>query len=121
MPPPARPSALVADDDPSVRSFVACVLALEFDITAVADGPAAERALLADPGLAVAVLDCDMPGLRGPDVLARARAAGCAVPVLLVSGGADPLPTGPRSAFLAKPFTPGQLTQAVADLIRPPA
>lgn len=63
--------ALVPDDEPSLRSLLATFLGSQY--VAVADGEQAYQALLADPGFEVAVLDCDMPLLRGPD----ARAAGC--------------------------------------------
>lgn len=116
------PLALVADDEPSLRSLLATFLGHEYAVVAVADGEQAYRALLADPAPAVAVLDCDMPGLSGPDALARARAAGCRVPVLLVSGSSDPpdaLSGDPRAAFLAKPFTRTQLLGAVSALVAP--
>lgn len=121
MPPPA----LVADDDPAVRSVVAAILSSGgFDVTAVGDGVQAADSLLdpAGPTFAVAVVDCEMPGLDGPGVLARARAAGCRVPVLLISGSADPaaipgLATDPIAAFLPKPFTRTALTAAVSALV----
>ncbi len=118
------PTALVADDDPVVRSILTIYLAAGYAVTAVADGAAAERALLADPGLAVAVLDCDMPGTTGPEALARARAAGCRVPVLLVSGSSTPPPAAPTddppTAFLAKPFRLDTFAAALAALLTPP-
>ncbi len=68
MPPIARPRALVADDEPALRSLFTIYLDAGYAVTAVADGAAA-LALLADPGWAVAVLDCDMPVMSGPDAL----------------------------------------------------
>ncbi len=65
MTPVARPRAFVTADDPVVRSILTIYLRSGYAVTAVGDGAAALRALLADPGLAVAVLDCDMPGATG--------------------------------------------------------
>jgi len=67
-------------------------------------------------------LDCEMPGLGGPDVLARARASGCRVPVLLVSGTetAESIPGlegDPLSAFLPKPLRVADLLDAIARLL----
>lgn len=119
--PPTRPRALVADDEPTLRSLFTAYLGREYAVTTASDGAAAERALLADPPFALAVLDCDMPARSGPEALVRARAAGCQTPVLLVSGSGSPpgegLTRDPRTAFLAKPFTQHQLLQAVAALL----
>jgi CheY-like chemotaxis protein len=125
---PTRPHALVADDNPSVRALLTIILSGRgYDVTAVGNGVAAEAELLgpAGPGFVAAVLDCDMPGLTGPEVVTRVRAAGSRVPVLFVSGAADPaaipeLTTDPQVAFLPKPFRPDDLVRAVENLTRPP-
>lgn len=124
---PTQPHALVADDHPSVRALLTTVLTgAGYRVTGVADGAAAAAELLGPggPGFTAAVLDCDMPGLRGPEVLARIRAVGSRVPVLLVSGLPDSctaagLPTDPLAVFLAKPFRPHELLAALATLVSP--
>ncbi|OFW06017.1 MAG: hypothetical protein A3I61_14100 [Acidobacteria bacterium RIFCSPLOWO2_02_FULL_68_18] len=65
---------LVADDDPLVRRAVEAALAGR-DVRLVADGDAAREALEAADGPLVAVLDWVMPGLTGPEVCRRVRAA----------------------------------------------
>lgn len=93
-------------------------------MTAVADGSEAAGALLdpCGPAFAVAVIDCEMPVLDGPGALARVRAAGCGVPVLLVSGRSNPFAPGvlapePSVAFLRKPLDLSVLRQALASLL----
>lgn len=116
--------ALVADDDPTVRSVTAALLtSCGFDVTAVADGVEATDILTdpAGPPFAVAVIDCDMPRLDGPGVLARVRAAGSRLPILLISGRHSlltiPAAGDLLAAFLPKPFTLDTLRRAVEALL----
>ena len=107
---------LVADDEPLVRALVTRVLEdAGYRVTAVDDGAPALAALLAeDADFAALVTDCRMTRVNGPEVLARLRAAGRSVPVILTSGSESPdsipeLEGDPRTAFLAKPFQPADL------------
>ncbi len=59
-----------------------------------------------------------MPGLDGRQVLARYRAAGGALPVVLTSGYANEgAPLDERTEFLQKPFSPAQLHEVLARLV----
>jgi FixJ family two-component response regulator len=59
-----------------------------------------------------------MPGMRGPQLAAELTAARPELRVLLVSGyAAQPLDEPPGAAFLAKPFKPDALLDAVAGPI----
>ena len=120
---PTRPRALVADDEPSVRAFLCAALTQAgFDVTEAPDGAVGADELLGGTEFAVAVLDCEMPGLRGPELLALVRQAGCRVPVLMVSATATPatipgLAADPHSAFLPKPLRVAELLGAIARLL----
>jgi CheY-like chemotaxis protein len=67
---------LIAEDDRATREILVRVLEnAHHDIQIVADGSAALDALLASEGPLVALLDWVMPGLDGPEVCRRLRAA----------------------------------------------
>lgn len=116
-------SILVVDDDPTVRQVVVDYLrAAGFDVTEAADGPAG-LAQLAAGGIDLAVLDLMLPGFDGLEVFRRARAAGCTVPVVMLTAkgsetdrilgfelGADD--------YLTKPFSPRELVLRVQAVLR---
>jgi two-component system OmpR family response regulator/two-component system response regulator QseB len=88
----------------------------------VTDGIAASYAL-ADPGYAAVVLDIGLPRRSGLDVLARLRAQGSALPVLLLTARdtvEDRIAGLDRGAddYLVKPFAMGELAARLRALIR---
>ena len=113
-------TVLVVDDEPTIRELVVEVLRLEgYAAVGAADGRAALAAMEeAAPDLVL--MDVMMPGLdgRAAYLAMRARPAGVAIPVVLMSAAADParLPAG-VAAFLPKPFDLEQLLGLVARLL----
>ena len=113
---------LVVEDDPSVRGLIQAILEGEsLEVVLAADGEEGLRlARSVDP--AVVLLDVMMPGLGGPEVIRRLRAADGSLPfaVLVVTGAseiADPLrrELGP-DAVLEKPFDVVTLADRVRAL-----
>src|SRR5256886_5273361 len=78
--------ALVVDDEPQIRVFLADILEAEgFKVVAVAGGEAAlEYVSSSTPGLVL--LDLSMPGLDGMETLKRLKAAGLQAPVIILTG-----------------------------------
>ncbi|GAA0977273.1 Transcriptional regulatory protein TcrA [Nocardioides aquaticus] len=114
-------SILVADDDPDILFLMALVLSRAgHRVTAVADGQAALRAVeLRD--FDVVVLDQQMPGLTGLEVIVHSSRLGRpdGPPVLVVSAQHDPsLVVAVTDAgavdFLGKPFRLAVLQERVA-------
>ena len=127
-------TVLIADDDPFALDFA--VLALESiggGVVRAADGREAIDAL--HPGLDAVLLDLDMPGATGLEVLAVAGTKAPGVPVVVLSGtgevddavlalkqgafdyiskpcDSDALATRVKAAFRAKSFEPGSLPAA---------
>jgi two-component system phosphate regulon response regulator PhoB len=115
---------LVVDDDPDVRQLVAYKLRrCGHEVTAVADGPAALRAVR-ELKVDVMLLDVIMPGMTGLDVLQELRVhpTTAKLPVILLtartqetdvsaglSAGAD--------GYLTKPFSLGELTSRVQAVL----
>lgn len=103
---PRPASILVVDNEPLVRAVLADVLASAgYDIRQASSGPHGLLTALHDSP-DVVMVDVQMPGMDGWEVLERIRADAPAVPVIMMSGldvperaarcGAD--------AFLGKPY-----------------
>ena len=113
-------TVLVVDDEPAVRTVARRFL--ETNGYAVIEADGGERAveLLENRALQIDVVltDMIMPGTSGRDVIARARAARPATPVVVMTGFAGEERTAGGDAAVAavvtKPFSAGVLVRAVA-------
>lgn len=85
--PVRRARVLVADDDAALRGVV-CALLTEagFEAVAVPDGEETWRRLAAGETFDVLLLDEEMPGLRGVELVSRVREAGGTTPIVMMSG-----------------------------------
>jgi CheY-like chemotaxis protein len=115
---------LLVEDDPVVRHVVRLLLELEGDIVIEAkDGDEALAVLDGHRGaLDLLLTDVMMPGLSGAEVCERVRAGRPGLPTLFISGfypeAVFPDQRLPEaSAFLAKPFMPEELIDAVDELL----
>jgi PAS domain S-box-containing protein len=118
----AGETVLVADDEPAVRDLARAGLELAgFRVLLATDGVEAVEAFRAarDTVRAV-VLDVGMPRMSGRQAFDAIRALDPAARVLFASGYTDPAPLPELTAItraLQKPYIPGQLAAAVADLL----
>ncbi|HEY6553020.1 MAG TPA: response regulator, partial [Vicinamibacteria bacterium] len=111
---------LLVDDQEMVREMTRAVLDQEgYDVVVAASGEEALRLCESSPGaIDLVIADVVMPGLSGPETIARIRVSRPGTRVIFVSGyTADALgdrnPLGPGTRFLQKPFKPDDLTDAV--------
>jgi signal transduction histidine kinase len=112
---------LVADDEPSVRATVRRLLERRGATVVVAADGLEAQARLRDERFELVVLDVQMPGCDGYDVLTFARAMRPEMPVILMSGytervrgeGGEEEP----DAFIEKPFTAKQLDAAIDEVL----
>ena len=120
----AKRSALVTDDQPGIRRLVRRVLeGMGFAVDEAGSGEEAV-ALLERRGEAVTLLvtDMQMDGMTGRDLADRVRYHYPGTRVLFISGytddpGVQSGALAEGTAFLEKPFDPGQLKAAVGALV----
>ena len=127
-PPPAAPprerpaldaTVLLVEDDRAVRIVVDRALQRHgLTVVAVADAAAALELMARDAaGIDLLVSDVVMPGMDGVDLLHAARARRPALPVVLMSGYAEPPQRRALDragvVFLSKPFAIDDLLDAV--------
>jgi len=119
----APPDVLVVDDDEDVRASLERGLRLSgFTVRTAADGQAALDVVRQDAPACV-VLDVNMPGIDGVEVVRRLRATGVDVPVCMLSARGT---VGDRVAgleagaddYLVKPFALEELVARLRALLR---
>lgn len=116
--------ALIVEDDADARKVLSLILKLDgYQIFAAPGGPeAVEMMQTLIPDLIL--LDVMMPGMDGYEVCqwVRSNAATALVPVVMLSGKADPesvargLEVG-ADEYLAKPITPSNLTAQLKTVL----
>lgn len=117
------PRVLIADDDEFIRELVSSLVCKSCDVDPVyASDGAVAMASLDDP-LDAAIVDLDMPGASGLDVLMRARSSQPGLPVIILSGAGDvdaAVLALKRGAFdyITKPFDPDALVARVREALR---
>src|ERR1700756_4160639 len=108
--------SLVVDDEPAVRKYIAAILNREHLQTVEAgDGTDGLRIVkeLGDD-VALIVSDIQMPNGDGVTFAHAVKAEFPALPIILISGGAEP---SPEFGFVRKPFQPGTLMKAVREVV----
>ena len=112
---------LVADDDALMRTLIVLSLRDLVQATEVDNGDAALAALGQDE-FELAIIDWDMPGMDGLEIVKTIRAAGSPLPVLMVTAEAErehvvqALKAG-VSDYLIKPFQGSALRAKLAKLL----
>ncbi|MXP64344.1 hybrid sensor histidine kinase/response regulator [Roseomonas sp. M0104] len=115
-------SVLVVDDDPGVRGVTETFLTnLGHRAVAVADGEAALQMLEKSDDIRVVVTDLAMPRMTGRELAGRAQALRPGLPVLLLTGYADPEVVPEGFPVLRKPFRQADLARCIALLLKPPS
>lgn len=115
------PLVLIADDDPGIRTYLrGCLGPITRRVLEAADGVealAVARAALPE-GLALIIVDLQMPRMNGFELHAALRADPVfgAVPVLFISGESVPVPEG---VLLHKPFNARAARAAVQSALSP--
>jgi signal transduction histidine kinase len=119
-PPPApanRATVLVVDDDHAVRSTTAMLLRRSGYTVTEADGGDTALAILAHDGsIELLLSDVVMPTMTGTELARQVTAMRPDLPILFVSGYADPQAIAgsiPASRLVKKPFRPAELIRLI--------
>jgi two-component system, OmpR family, KDP operon response regulator KdpE len=119
-PPPRRPSVLVVEDDPELRTLYRTTLALAgYTVTVAEDGvDALRRVEIESPD--VIVLDIGLPRLGGGDVHREilSNAATASVPIVVVTGDSNRLDRSEFPCVLQKPVDLDDLVATVDRCLR---
>lgn len=129
-PPPPRPDVrvLIVEDEPRMRELLERALAgWGFEVVVARSAEEAIRLTSADPA-DVAVLDLNLPGMDGLDLLRRLRERTAGVQAIVLTGFAS-VEAAKQAVhldvveFLTKPCRLGELEQAIDRAVRrlPPA
>jgi CheY-like chemotaxis protein len=114
-----RPSVLVVEDEPLVRSLVAELLRVE-DIVVIEASNAAEALAYLSTGQPVDLVftDIRMPGMSGVELAAVIRARFPGVRIILTSGDAGPVNLNEFGSFIAKPYPVQEAVEMVRGLLK---
>jgi two-component system response regulator FixJ len=122
MPDLARRQIFIADDDTLIRDTLYMMFRRSgYDVRCFADGASLVEAARREPPACI-LLDVNMPGASGLDVLRDLSAHQVNRPVIMISGVAD-IPTAVDAIksgaddFIEKPFERLHVVQRVADAI----
>lgn len=121
----AAPTVLLVEDDDALRRLTGRVLE-RYGCRVLSAARPGQALLMAEEhrdALDLVVTDVVMPQLTGPQVVERLRARDPSLPVVYMSGYADPgvreeVEADARTFFLAKPFSPARLGERVRDALR---
>ena len=117
-----RPRILIVDDDPMVLDSLSRLIgAQDFEAATAASG---QQALAAVGRIQfdVILLDLNMPGMGGVEVLAELSGRGVATPVIVVSGD-DAIDNAVRALrhgaadFIRKPYKPEELLKRIGNTL----
>jgi PAS domain S-box-containing protein len=121
-------TVLIVEDDEAVRDLIAQTLGrLGYTVLASSSGEAAlEESKKFGKKIDLMISDLVMPGMSGRDLARRLARRQPYLRVLYISGYADEAIVQEasmerRASFLAKPFSPGELEQAVRRTLGAPA
>ena len=114
---PGVPLALIVDDEPAVRMYVTTILRGEDFHTLEAEDGAEALEIVEDLGGGgdLIVTDIQMPNGDGLTLANAVTKSFPVVPVILVSGNAEP---DIAFEFVKKPFSPNALLRAVRKVCR---
>ncbi len=110
------PVVLVVDDDPSVRSLVATIVAEGgYDVLTAAGGAQALQ-IATEAQVDLLLTDLMMPGMSGSELIDRAKSAGTVRRFLVMSARKDAaFETG--APVLGKPFGVRELLRKIEDVM----
>jgi DNA-binding NtrC family response regulator len=113
---------LIDDDSGVLRALGLLLKAMQYYVAQFACPMQALEYVKAGPGIDLVLTDLRMPVLSGEGVVQEVKQLNVDLPVIVMSGHASSedlavLKARGADGFIPKPFTPDQLTKAVAEVI----
>jgi len=123
---PAQAPVLLVDDDPSARVIATAVLRRkEYPVVEASDGAEAFRLFQANPEIRLAVVDLEMPGMGGAELVRRLRASarGPQLAIVVLTGSREPeaeadLLEAGADDYIQKPLDPRLFLARVSAALR---
>jgi CheY-like chemotaxis protein len=116
-----RAVVLAVDDDDAVRSTIVDILkGLGYSVLQAPSGEAALELLDQDGMIDVLLTDVVMTGMSGPELARRARLSQPRLPIVFISGYADPAGITEDGLFhplVRKPFRPSDLRRQIEGVL----
>jgi len=119
VPPSVRKHIMIVDDEPMLTELIVALLEDQYEVSAFNDPVAAVAGF--NPSIhALVVVDMNMPGLSGAEVLAKIRSAAPDAPTIIMSGHSvedscvQDIIAQFQCGYLAKPSDGGAILKAVA-------
>jgi len=117
----SKPLVLIVEDDPKLNEIISIALEADFELDAYTDGGMAlERLKNTTPQ--IIVLDLNLPGLPGKDILAYVRAEERLARTRVILATADERQaetlTNNADIVLLKPVSPGLLKELALRMMR---
>ncbi len=113
-----RPMVLVVDDDPSVLSLIAQIVAdAKYDVLTATSGLDALD-IAVERHVDLLITDSQMPGIDGSELIMRIKASGAVKRFLMISGWTPAVVEG--IPFLTKPFRSDELLRKIEDVMAGP-
>ena len=118
----ARPSLLIADDDPFVRAVLSAQLGSDFRLVGPASDASEAIMLAGEHQPDAALIDIDMPGGRAPQAVLRILASSPSTRLVVLSGDERPgvlegLYEAGAVAYIQKGFTGFEIAQTLMDAL----
>ncbi len=115
---PESKTILVVDDDAPVRLLVSCILnQAGYDVVIASDGIDAMMRIDGGCHFDLLLTDLAMPVIDGIKLAAHVSRARPGTPVAFMSGFLDSFPNAIGLNVMTKPFTPGELLDAVQQAL----
>ncbi len=112
----ASPVVLIVDDDPSIRSLAALIVAGGgYGVLTAAGGPEALR-ITSQAHVDLLLTDFTMPGMNGAELIERVRSLGTTERFLVMSG-TERASCEAGAPVLSKPFAANELLRKIEDVI----
>jgi CheY-like chemotaxis protein len=110
---------LIVDDDETVRIITAMILGdLGYSALESGTGEGALELLREHPDVALLLTDVLMPGMHGAELARQARAMRPGLPIVFLSGNADPLAgDAVLEPILRKPFRASELAARIDEAL----